>query len=42
MSFALLTLGCVAKLKFNVDQIEGKMRALDRIVGEIKKRKIKE
>lgn len=42
MSFALLTLGSIARLKFNVDQIESKLRALDRIVGELKKRKSKE
>jgi len=28
MSFAILILGCVAKLKHNVDQIESKLKAL--------------
>ncbi len=38
MSFATIGLGCLAKIKFNLDLIESKLRALERIVTEIKKK----
>ena len=42
MSFGVLVLGCLAKLKMNLGKIESKLRALDRIVKDISKSKKKE
>lgn len=38
MSFAVLGLGCLSKLKFNLDLIESKLRALERIGREMGKK----
>jgi hypothetical protein len=38
MSFAVLGLGCLARLKCKLDDIESKLKALDRIVKEFSKR----
>ena len=37
MSFALIGLGCLAKIKMNVEKIESKLKALLRIIQQIKK-----
>lgn len=38
MSFALLILGCLAKIKANIDKIDSKAKALDRIVKQVSKK----
>lgn len=43
MSFAVLGIGFLAKIKYNLDLIESKLKALERIVNEIrKKEKVKQ
>ena len=42
MSFGVLILGCLAKLKMNMGKIESKLRALDRIVKEVSKSRKKD
>jgi hypothetical protein len=37
--FTVLGLGCLAKMKYNLDLIESKMRALERIVKSVNKKK---
>lgn len=38
MSFAVLGIGFLAKIKYNIDQIESKLKALERIVNEIRRK----
>ena len=38
MSFALLILGCLAKIKANIEKIDSKVKALDRIVKQVSKK----
>ena len=42
MSFSVLTIGCLARVKTNLDRIESKLKALDRIVKDVSKSKKKE